>query len=557
MNNIKYNILTAIIAIIATPQGYAQLVDKEVEVTREYRPTVESATKLPLTPEMSDDNYITPDIDYTITPISIHSSLETPIYQPIEANFWQYKREKRDYLNLAAGIPYSSEVDIYTNLQSNSSGYIIGFLNQDGRYADIQNNYGQKLNSQQSHLRVGTAAGKYIGERTLEGVFTYNNDSWSRYATRDLFDYYPLYQEVNFDGHYGDNFTNWNRWNYMIDVDGDYFWSRSNYNVSTLGAEGAVGHTALGGELLLTLGYDYIAGDDSYRNNSVNGAVEYSFGSKATRYKFGVEYIHDKVNSIYDSSKKSYFIPIANVNFQLLPEQLYAYIDLGGEIVRNNYASLAQQNPYILAGDFSDVNSVDHSLKFGLKGALGEGAFDYNICGEYGFTENKIYWAYIERTDGFDFVDNAFETDYSNQNRLNFNIDVDYHISPNFTVDFGLIVAKYFNDKDQYLADGEAKTLIDFGGEYNVGRFTFGIGGEMIGTRETTQININSQTGLESSYIVKLPTSFDLNANVDIKLNNGVILYGVIDNICNSQIYRWARYQEYGINGMIGIKLEF
>ncbi|MBQ2429633.1 MAG: hypothetical protein II274_02155, partial [Alistipes sp.] len=52
-------------------------VSKHVEVTKDYKPTVNQAQKLSIIPDMTDTVTMRPDIDYTITPRSYETALMT------------------------------------------------------------------------------------------------------------------------------------------------------------------------------------------------------------------------------------------------------------------------------------------------------------------------------------------------------------------------------------------------------------------------------------------------------------------------------------------------
>lgn len=50
---------------------------KTVEVTKAYVPSVEGASKLAVVPDMTDTVKMRPEIDYTITPLSLQTTLAT------------------------------------------------------------------------------------------------------------------------------------------------------------------------------------------------------------------------------------------------------------------------------------------------------------------------------------------------------------------------------------------------------------------------------------------------------------------------------------------------
>ena len=73
----KMLIVAALAAVL--PQLAAAQVEKQVEVTKAYVPKVESASKLAVRPDMTDTTRLRPEIDYTITPLSLRTTLSTPV----------------------------------------------------------------------------------------------------------------------------------------------------------------------------------------------------------------------------------------------------------------------------------------------------------------------------------------------------------------------------------------------------------------------------------------------------------------------------------------------
>ena len=61
----------------ALPWGASAQVEKRVEVTKAYVPSVEGASKLAVVPDMTDTVKMRPEIDYTITPLSLQTTLAT------------------------------------------------------------------------------------------------------------------------------------------------------------------------------------------------------------------------------------------------------------------------------------------------------------------------------------------------------------------------------------------------------------------------------------------------------------------------------------------------
>ena len=89
-----------IIGVLAVvlPLGARAQVEKQVEVTKAYEPNVEPATKLRIEPRMDDTVTMRPEIDYTITPLTLQTTLDTRPIRPAQLSYWEFNTPSRFYL---------------------------------------------------------------------------------------------------------------------------------------------------------------------------------------------------------------------------------------------------------------------------------------------------------------------------------------------------------------------------------------------------------------------------------------------------------------------------
>ena len=97
-------LLLAALLLAALPRMGAAQVEKQVEVTKAYVPRVGSAAKLPVEPDMTDTTRIRPEIDYTITPLSLQTTLTTRPIRPATVTYWEFNRPQPFYLKLVRVI---------------------------------------------------------------------------------------------------------------------------------------------------------------------------------------------------------------------------------------------------------------------------------------------------------------------------------------------------------------------------------------------------------------------------------------------------------------------
>ncbi|MEG1405105.1 MAG: hypothetical protein RSC34_00640, partial [Alistipes sp.] len=115
MKKIFYLLLFA-----ALPSVVAAQVEKSVEVTKDYVPSVVGAAKLAMAPTMIDTAVLRPDIDYSITPLAMSTTFTTKPIRPATVTYWEFNRPRPFYLKLGAGAPLRSVGDFYATTQNPS-----------------------------------------------------------------------------------------------------------------------------------------------------------------------------------------------------------------------------------------------------------------------------------------------------------------------------------------------------------------------------------------------------------------------------------------------------
>ena len=124
-------LLLAVVLMTAFPCATMAQVEKQVEVTKAYVPRVEQASKLAIAPDMTDTVQMRPEIDYTVTPLSLETTLVTRPIRPATVTYWEFNRPLPFYLKAGAGYPLNSVLDFYASSQNPSTGYVVGYVNHE------------------------------------------------------------------------------------------------------------------------------------------------------------------------------------------------------------------------------------------------------------------------------------------------------------------------------------------------------------------------------------------------------------------------------------------
>ncbi len=189
-------------------------VEKHVEVTKDYVPDLAPAVKLSFEPSMIDTAVLRPDIDYSITPQALAARLDVEPIRPATVTYWEFNRHRPLYLKLGAGWPFNTLGDLYVTTQHPGTGYLSGYANHEGIYADLRNRFGVETPAGRMLNRVGVAAGKYFGRRTLEGEVAYEHRRYRRYGGIDVPGaHVPVigYGEMGVGVRFGDDFRDLSR----------------------------------------------------------------------------------------------------------------------------------------------------------------------------------------------------------------------------------------------------------------------------------------------------------------------------------------------------------
>lgn len=572
----KKLLYTAIAAAILPLAAEAQ-VEKKVEVTKNYVPSVESAPKLAIVPDMTDTVKMRPDIDYTVTPLSLQTTLATRPIRPATVTYWEFNRPKNFYIKAGAGLPFNSVFDFYAASQNPSTGYVVGYVNHEGRFAKIANDYNVKNNSTEMLNRIGAAAGKYFGKRTLEGALSYENRLYHRYGNYFQPDNELIFSEpgaridfgdVNASVRFGDDFYDLSRVNFEVAAHGSFFASypevndifveqggdaAPKYSVSegkyrprqtTLGAEARVGKAFGRHRLILGLGYEYMCGNEVYSDTDqkqLRASLRYGIDGELVHAEFGADYYNDVAGGL---KAANYIIPYARLSFDVGKNVFCPFIELDGGVYDNSARSLSHRNPYAAYNLWMPKSSVDYGGRLGFGGNLWKGKFGYRLYAGVTLHDNRLYW--LATSNGLVHTIG----DYGRQTEVSFNGEFAWRPVENFRMGLGAHVFLY-NDQDTELENGCPNLTGELTARYENRKITIGAGVYTQSVRTWSELNL--------TYLNVYQTSVACDVRVDFgwKLSQTVTVFAEGRNLANLDLYPYPYMPGSGINFTAGVKLNF
>lgn len=577
----KMLIIAALGAVL--PQLAAAQVEKQVEVTKAYVPKVESASKLAIQPDMTDTARMRPEIDYSITPLSLRTTLSPRPIRPATVTYWEFNRPLPFYLKVGAGYPLNSVLDFYASTQNPSTGYVMGYINHEGQYAEIRNNFGLKHNSTRMFNRIGAAAGKYFGRHVLEGDLYYDNRMYHRYgayARGEAPSFSPGgmndYGDANVAVRFGDNFQDLSRTNFEIALCGGMFFDHSEWpdygdkaRQTAFRARAKIARGFGRSNFSLEAGYELRSGQKSLEGHSqqlIHAALRYGFAGGVVRFDVGADYYHDRIESPADPEpfvkKENYIIPYARLDFNLGTPGLKPFFEADGAVRPNDFRALTQENPYVASLTWLDKSSVDYSFRLGLGGSLWRSRFDYRIYAGVSIRDNHLFWTGLRILSDDPASSEVFPgiliPEMARQTVTSFNGEIEFR--PVSALKFDLGVHGYLYNDETELKNGVPSFAGNVGVAYEGRKVSFGVKALMQDVRRWTLIDFLAApdaSGPVCGPSFEAPFGVDLRVNFDWKVSGRVTLFAEGRNLINRRLYEYPWYPELGAGFTVGIKANF
>lgn len=567
------------------PQMVAAQVEKQVEVTKAYVPRVESASKLAIEPDMTDTTHLRPEIDYTVTPLSLQTTLAVRPIRPATVTYWEFNRPQPFYLKVGAGYPLNSVLDLYASTQNASTGYVLGYVNHEGRFAELANELGVKNTSTRMYNRAGLAAGKYLGRHILEGELSYDNRMYHRYGsyttnpnptadalralgTGGMNDYGDAGLRLRF----GDDFQDLSRLNFEVALRGNLFFDHSEWPVAgeqarqlDLGADARIGKAFVRSSFSLGLDYDYYGGQKGLSGSwqqLIRAAFRYRYAGGVVDLEVGADYYHDRIEKPAATGtqvrKGDYLIPFARLDFNLGTPGLKPFIEADGSVTPNDFRTLSAANPYVVGGTWLDKSSVEYNLRIGVGGSLWNNRLSYRLHAGVSVQDNHLFWATLVDRSGlaseYETFSSLFVPQLARRTVTSFNGEVAYR--PISSLKFDLGVHGYIYNKETDWANGTPSFVGRVGATYSNRRISFGVEARLQDECRWTTIDyvaglVRYLPDFESPFVV------DLRAHFDWRISHRVSFFAEGRNLANQRLYDFARYRALGVHFVTGVKVNF
>jgi len=570
----RFLLFAALVSL--SPFGASAQVGKQVEVTKAYVPDVESASKLPIRPDMTDTTMLYPEIGYSVTPLSIRTSLAERPIRPVSVTYWEFNRPYTFYAKAGAGYPLNSAADFYVASQNPATGYVVGYLNHEGRYADIRNDFGGKLNSIRLTNRAGAAAGKYLGRHVLEGELSYDNRLCHRYGrhwpTGGAFDALGApgavvdYGDADLALRIGDDFQDLSRFNFEAAAHGGIFFDHSDVaepaRQNLFGASAKIGRAFGRHRFTLEAGYERLAGRKSLaglKQQQIRVCARYGLDGEVARFVVGADYCHDTMTG---EENGNYIVPFARLDFVLGTHGFKPFLELDGGVHDNSFRSLARLNPYVRSGEWAGRSSVDYNARIGLGGSLRRDSFDYRIYAAFSIHDHHVYWyGDLWAEGGFYAFSGVLAPALSRQTVTSVHGEIAWRPVSLLELELG-VHGFIYNDealriygKRTKLGNGEPGFRADAAIRYRGRKIAFGVSARAESERRWSLFVARGEAVAEERYSV--PFAVDLGVDFEWRISERVALFAEGRNLIDRRLYDYPLYPGYGANCTAGAKVAF
>ncbi len=569
----RYLLLTVLCAI--APLGVDAQVEKQVEVTKEYIPSVEQAAKLPVTPDLTDTTQMRPEIGYSVTPVSLNTPLELQPIRPTTVTYWSFNRPLPCYLKLGAGYPLRSVAEFQAATQHPNTGYVVGYLHHEGRYADIRNDFGSKNQSARMLNRVGGATGLYLGRHLLEGAVSYENRLYHRYgayAASTAVDPFPVapgaridYGDADVRIRIGDDFQDLSRVNFDVSVSHSLFFDQTDWpnngnrpRQASFHASGKIARAFGRRRFLLAVGYDQFRGRRSiaeFKEHLIHASARYGTERGSMNLETGIDYYHDRISG---TKNQNYLLPFVRLDFNLGTQKLRPFFEVDGSVRDNSYRSLTLQCPYVTPATLLEKSSVDYNSRLGIRGDLWRNRFSYRLYAAFSVRDHHNYWYATGLYDAAEQTVLAatytLNPRQARQTVTSFHGEAEFHPVSSLRMKLGVHGYLYNDELD--FGNGAPSFEADFSIRYAVKRVSFEASLSGQTAREWTLLYTDT-LGAEGKSTFEAPATMNLRVAFDWKVTGRIGLFVEGDNLLNHRLYRYPWYPEYGANFTAGIKLAF
>lgn len=552
--------------------GFAQTDEKlnqEVEVIREYTPTISDAFKLNELPVIKDSAKIESSFTYAIESKQIPTDFQTEPVKPAKMIDEPLSKLYNSYIRLGFGNYMSPLAELYiSNLRSKKFTWSAMFRHRSS-FGTIINENNKKVYAGYTDNNFNISGKKYISKKSLYGNIDYKDNAFYYYgyntADTSLKNIFPSDKSEMKKQKYVQQFTKYSvnggiktfhtdKSHLNYDIFGSYYYLQDkfskNENFGSISANlnKYYNKELIGADLMLNMTQKSF-NDTSDIIFKINPWV--SRVTNIWEVRVGLSFFAD----VY-WVEEYHFYPDITMQYAVVEKYVIPYMGVTGYVEENTYSKLAKENPFIKPG--LDIRNTNHKkvLYGGIKGSINSNTF-YNVKATLSDLGNAYFFVNdTSKNDLGQRLENQFVLTVTDATMLNVYGEVSVKASEKLS--FHLKGNYYYFDNME--TEKKAWHIPEFDvtltGTYNLqnkiilSADIFGIGDRFAKTYEFTSTGINEISK-------KLKPIFDGNLHIEYRYNKNLSGFLHVNNIANQKYYRWNNYRMQGLNFMLGLTYSF
>ena len=311
----------------------------------------------------------------------------------------------------------------------------------------------------------------------------------------------------------------------------------------------------------------------NFFNAEVTPKVTFFKGDSYLMLGSGFSFLNSKNNNLLlaETKQKSeaYWFPKAEILFAASDEfKFYAGVD--GGLKLNSYASMLQENPYLLPDQEVRPTETKYKIYFGLKGDISQN-LKYDINAGFGKLKDIMFF---KGTGLFDNVAtlhrspynlaNTFSAVYDNGTVSTIKGSLQYFPLENLALDAELNFAKYKLDNYENIYNKPLFNL-GLGANYTMldKKLLLGAKGYFVTDRTTNSFSIADSATLPVTYISTENTNdkvggyADFNLSAEYKIHKNFSIFALGNNLLGKRYETFKGYKVLGTQFLGGLKISF
>ena len=525
--------------------------DETYIIVKDYRPILAESAKISDSPEGDTTSTNPPEMAYTIRSQKAETNYETSTIKAVKIKDEPLAKLYRSYIKLGLGNYSIYDGQLYLNALRSKTGALGLALGHHSGSPGLKG-VGPAAYSK-NH---GGLYGKYmLDNKTLSGEFDFDRNAihYYGYNSEDsILDKSQIAQRFNIFG-LKLNLATTNIKKDNIDYSAGLDWNSisDKYEVteSDIRIHGFVGKDLESFYFKTDLSFDYFKKSRaSYEQLSSNTDLSrhiidiqsmIQLKNEKAKLNLGVDLALEK-----NLDSQIHLFPKVDFSLPVAENVLYLFANVGGSVIKNNFLTMALENPFVN----SSVQPLNTINKFELKGGI-NGSFSSRVTFlasvQYTTMDNlQLYYNDSIST-------NKFNVDYTNGKVLTLHGELSYHAGEKF-------VASIHIDQHKYSLDFSRKawhhpnTVVKLDAKYNlrdklyVEASIFAHGSYFVRMQEIGGYSEKSVKG----YV-------DGNFGLEYRYSKILSVFANLNNLGFSRYYIWNDYPSERFNMLAGITYSF